>query len=938
MTNLIKRMTIGLAVALIFIVGALWIVLSSPVAREIRVQFTAERLTDVIGQKVIIEGDAYVSLLPSPEVIITEVRLPSENIPDADLATLDLVRFTTPQAYLLGYGVVMSEIEARGLVIKLLRDKDGNTTWAEDNSDQKPKGQSEGTSERTDIIGFLGERDVVFTDMEVDVDNEKTGFEFDFDLTKFEINQSPHEEGKKAGVYYQGEINDQKAEFTGHFPDGAPFEAAGHLGALRFKLNGQKPPDRPRGDFDGEIELISGDLQNLLDSLRLTGTAEGTAEAKAMIQRTNGLVDLDDIDLELKRADGRVARLTGRAKDFGTASDFDLELFVDLVGDNPPPPPAIFVKDIRPKSLEMRIIGLNGDIEIDRLGFETNAFEEDLQDIGPFRVKSVSRTPDGRVQLLGLTLVIGPEDAPYLTGETNVGDLLHLKDYRLYGELNLPAKFVLLTLEPEEAAKFGRFTGSLKIEGVDGKANLSKLELQSSDTDLWHADIDMTGDTVWDLDGVTLTAKVGTRDGQLLLDSLQLDPIDINFVGLNIDSSLANNRLETTIDLRANDSILNNLITLHFENGTPIFRGSISSQRIQIDDFEKAIQYAAEISRLRSRYAELTTEADDFQPLVLPDKNKNSVTDDDLSDYQPLVLPNAPTEAPPEDADGFEPLVISDSAGDMAIADVLNADNFLRLADVEIGVEIERIEGQQGITNLSSSLELKKGKAQAGPINFKYGGGQTSFTAAANFIDSPDRLRLFGNTGGWDFGKALQAVGVNVGANGILAGTFDLSGRRGSLREFVYSMNGNANIDLRDGRISTALIELAGLGVLPWLFSQERQQGFSDIVCIKAPLQMTNGKISTENSVLETRQVQLVGSGFVDLNKEQISIRAEPRPVGKPLSRSAWPFEVTGSFDAPNVKIAERSRRTAKEQVEMPQDRVPCIPDSAQLRPQGNNN
>ena len=57
--------------------------------------------------------------------------------------------------------------------------------------------------------------------MEVDVDNEKTGFEFDFDLTKFEINQSPHEEGKKAGVYYQGEINDQKAEFTGHFPDGA---------------------------------------------------------------------------------------------------------------------------------------------------------------------------------------------------------------------------------------------------------------------------------------------------------------------------------------------------------------------------------------------------------------------------------------------------------------------------------------------------------------------------------------------------------------------------------------------------------------------------------------------------------------------------------------------------------------------------------------------
>ena len=83
--------------------------------------------------------------------------------------------------------------------------------------------------------------------------------------------------------------------------------------------------------------------------------------------------------------------------------------------------------------------------------------------------------------------------------------------------------------------------------------------------------------------------------------------------------------------------------------------------------------------------------------------------------------------------------------------------------------------------------------------------------------------------------------------------------------------------------------------------------------------------------MIETGSVQLVAGGQVNWVQDSINVRAEPRRVGKPLARSAWPFDVTGKLSEPKFKLdvgGSRSRRAD----EMPANRKPCVPDIYQLQ------
>ena len=86
--------------------------------------------------------------------------------------------------------------------------------------------------------------------------------------------------------------------------------------------------------------------------------------------------------------------------------------------------------------------------------------------------------------------------------------------------------------------------------------------------------------------------------------------------------------------------------------------------------------------------------------------------------------------------------------------------------------------------------------------------------------------------------------------------------------------------------------------------------------------------------VAETKSVQLVAKGKIDVKNDAISLRAEPRPVGKPLARSAWPFDVSGKLSDPRFKLdigGSRNSRADGADV-MPANRTPCQPDILQLQ------
>jgi uncharacterized protein involved in outer membrane biogenesis len=340
-----------------------------------------------------------------------------------------------------------------------------------------------------------------------------------------------------------------------------------------------------------------------------------------------------------------------------------------------------------------------------------------------------------------------------------------------------------------------------------------------------------------------------------------------------------------------------------FPEGATFIRGSITSQRLDLNDLKNL---TATLDQFKSLVGSAPKVADDeAQPLVLPKES-------DEADVQPLVLPKEKGKP----------------------ADLLDVQRLLTEADVEVQIDFKEIVGQQGVTTVSSQLSAKEGTVDFGPLQVAYGGGIFSLNAVMDLIDSPDWLSLSGSTSGWEFGEILDELGVGIDAYGRLSGEFSVTGNIASGKTFVNSMRGSASLAMSQGYISTSLLELAGLGIFPWLFSEELRQGYTDITCVVAPVRIEAGQVSSDSIVVETSSVQLVAKGQVDWANDTITLRAEPRRVGKPLSRSAWPFDITGHLSAPKFELdVGGSRSKAAGGVdEMPANRQPCVPDIYQLK------
>jgi uncharacterized protein involved in outer membrane biogenesis len=278
-----------------------------------------------------------------------------------------------------------------------------------------------------------------------------------------------------------------------------------------------------------------------------------------------------------------------------------------------------------------------------------------------------------------------------------------------------------------------------------------------------------------------------------------------------------------------------------------------------------------------------------------------------------------------------QPLVLPEEEGKPT--DLVDLEDLLLDTDLRVSIDIDEIVGQEGVSSLSSEFSSKDGKASIGPVEATYGGGYFKVAAEMDLVETPELVSVSGATSGWDFGKILDSVGLGIDAHGKLRGSFDVTGNRRSISAFINSMYGSASISMSEGDVATSLLELAGLGIFPWLVSEEFKQGYTDIVCVVAPIKINAGNVTFDSLVAETASVQLVARGGLDWKEDSIALRAEPRRVGDPLSRSAWPFEVSGKLSEPKFKLdvgGSRSKR-ADGADEMPVDRKPCTPDLRQL-------
>jgi hypothetical protein len=571
------------------------------------------------------------------------------------------------------------------------------------------------------------------------------------------------------------------------------------------------------------------------------------------------------------------------------------------------------LRDLRVIDLDARIASTNGGLELENLRVKTNAFQQDLRRIGPISVERIHRTPEGELSLSGVDVQAGPKGKPVIRAKGDIRNILAFEGIEINGKLEAGADLLLKSIDPTKVAEFGSVKGEFTVSDASGELAITQFDVHSYGSELWSLNSNLSVRDVKKLADLKFNFELGVADGARFLESLNLEPVDTG--KLDFSTQISGESLDmaitaaTTINQSRIDASLKNETT----DENQIVRGEMMSAEIHIDDLRDVIRAAVQLQSMFST---------------------GNVKKPDV-EVQPLVIENEekPKSENVEQSKEVLPLVIEEDKEEEG--KLFTGSNFLGRLDLEFDIDIEKIVGQEGISGLNSDLSIKTGKLKVGPLKATYGGGHFDVTGAMDLLESSDKLQIAGSTGGWDIGEILDSVGLGIDAYGKVTANFDVSGDTASVKSFLNSAEGNATIRMTNGRVATSLVELAGLGIVKWLFSEELQQGYTDIVCINAPIRLSGGGASSSAIVAETKSVQLVIEGNANWRNDTIAVRAEPRPVGRPLARSAFPFEVHGQLSKPDFKLnigGTTGVATGFTLVapETKTRRVPCVPDDKQ--------
>ncbi len=887
-----------------------WLFFSVPLFAQVQIQIASNLLSDAAGYPLVVKEDARITLGPTTEVVIKGVELTGSGDRDDALATLGSLKFDLNLLTLVRGQFQPDEIVLDGLQVKLLTQGDGSTNWSvrPNNQDieravldptgdvgEKPNASSVGIR----LLRYFLKKNASFGSVGLVIDNQVSGFSFVFDLNHLNFVQDI---SGGLGIAGRGTVNEQPFDISADIPDAGPFFTEFNFGAVAVAINGDIQPEAKAGEFTGKFDIKTGEIRDLLEVMRLKPVIAGSGELSADISFQSDVLHVEKLDAAVNTADGKQAKVEGSITDFFEAEGITLNVTSRFHPPTSPPENASTLRDLVLTGISAKIVGDMSDLEFEEVRLRTNAFDAGLNELGPVAIGGIKRTPDGYLTFQDVSIQAGQKDGAFLGAQGRIGNVLQLKDYGFEGQITVPAPVVLRRLRPQDAQSFGSLEVGFTIDDSKGPITLRRLAARSVNTSLWNLNASATIADISTLQGAAAEVALDIESGVRFLQALNLRKIDTG--PFHFSGAVRHNGSHSQIDigLGAGSSRVEANLKVADTDGIAYARGRVFSEELKLTDLSKAIMTATEIQDLfRSQEDEQATKdgPEAYQPLVL-EKN-----------YEPLVLPPQNKE----------------------LADFITLRKLLLETDLDVGIDIKKLTGQQGISRIASELIIDKGKARLGPLEVKYGGGFIQLDTKMDLLSTPDLLSVSGATRGWDFGKILASVGLDVRATGILNANFDVTGNRHSSKSFVNSMYGNASIKVKDGRIATSLLELSGLGIFPWLFSKERAGGYTDIVCVSAPLRIENGKVTMNPLVAETRKVQVVAAGNVDLRKRTIGLIAEPRPVGRPWARTAWPFGISGSLSKPefkirpNVKIQQTSNMAGK----MKPDREPCRPDARQL-------
>ncbi len=479
---------------------------------------------------------------------------------------------------------------------------------------------------------------------------------------------------------------------------------------------------------------------------------------------------------------------------------------------------------------------------------ETNAFDADLQKIGPISVEKVVRDDAGRIGLKGVKVLAGPAEKPFFELSGDMSDALNLSGFELDGRLDIDTATVLGFERDKEASELGRLQGEISLSDKDGAPGLEKLEAKVIDSKLIALDVSLAIHDLSHLEKIAFQVDLDIPKFQRFAQALGAKVHKIGPV--KFKGRLAGGGLKLLAD------------------GKALFGKTAISGKLEGSLRDAGMKMSGDLST----------------PLLHVQDIRN------IFDLNKLIAAQA-RDAMPDHKD------LGRLRGSM---------------QVDLGLKAAKIaDAGKRVSKLDARLKYNDRVVRLDPFKVRYLGGQVSSTLNINLKQDVPRIKIRGSMSDWPIGRTLKQMGAGGALTGSVRMNYDLSTSGSKPDGWLKSLNGKASIYLRNGTVGTNLIDLSGLSLPGWLFSKSSSGGVTKLICAVAPIIFKNGRGSVNPLVFETKNVQIVGGGSIDFRKGVINLKATPHAKRPEIAGVATPFTITGKLSNPKIKL-EKGAGTAK--------------------------
>lgn len=190
-------------------------------------------------------------------------------------------------------------------------------------------------------------------------------------------------------------------------------------------------------------------------------------------------------------------------------------------------------------------------------------------------------------------------------------------------------------------------------------------------------------------------------------------------------------------------------------------------------------------------------------------------------------------------------------------------------------------------------------------------GGSGNATFVLDGRDEEPKIEMTAGLNSLEAQNFLGAVAGFTQASGMGATEISLSGRGISQEAIMQSLTGQGNFTVKDGSISgidageflTGLQQALTARSLPGGFGPTKTTDFKNLI---GNFSMTNGVAKIDAFALSAAQVQVEGSGQIDIGNQTLDVRLRPKTVGdnaKGLAAFGIPLRFSGPFGATKPQL-----------------------------------